>query len=49
MTDWDNDGDEDYTDGFISGLLWGGDVWAVLFILFVLGVYLFGQWQGWWP
>lgn len=49
MSDWDFDGDEDYTDGVIDGLIWGLNGWELLLLLVAIGIYLAGHfWLGLW-
>jgi hypothetical protein len=46
--DWDNDGDEDYTDGLLTGLFYALDGWwFFIFLILVLGFFA-GVHYGWW-
>ncbi len=45
--DWDNDGDEDYSDGLIEGIFWCSPLWlsAAIFVAWLLWVLISGPAQ----
>ena len=45
MSDWDHDGDEDFTDGLAEGAFWYGP-WQLAFLVVVVSLLVLA-WRAW--